>query len=139
GRRRHERVRGDRPARDAARTMKLLRWLAPRRWLAPLLLALAPLASAQPAPAACPPAAQPPTAEQAQAGLQNARDRGFLWRLRKDGHVSYLYGTVHVARQDWMVPGPTVMAALRASDTLALELDMLDPDIQERLRVGMAA
>jgi uncharacterized protein YbaP (TraB family) len=37
------------------------------------------------------------------------------------------------------MPGPTVMAALRASDAVALELDVLDPDIQDRLRAGMAA
>jgi uncharacterized protein YbaP (TraB family) len=30
------------------------------------------------------------------------------------------------------------MAALRASDTMALELDVLDPGIQDRLRIGMA-
>jgi uncharacterized protein YbaP (TraB family) len=109
-----------------------------RRWCAALaVLALfAPPATAQ-APA-CPPAAHAPTAEQAQAGLRTARDRGFLWRLRKDGHASYLYGTVHVARQDWTFPGPAVMSALRASDLVALELDVLDPDIQERLRAGMA-
>jgi uncharacterized protein YbaP (TraB family) len=74
-----------------------------------------------------------------QAAMQSARDRGFLWRLRKDGRVSYLYGTVHIAKPEWMAPGPSVMAALRASDTVALELDVLDPGIQERLRVGMAA
>jgi uncharacterized protein YbaP (TraB family) len=102
-----------------------------------LLFALAPPAPAQ--VTACPPGAQAPTQEQAQAGPRQARDRGFLWRVRKDGHVSYLYGTVHVARHEWMIPGPTVMTALRASDTVALELDVLDPDIQERLRAGMAA
>jgi uncharacterized protein YbaP (TraB family) len=117
-----------------------------KRWCVALLAALAPLAAvpadpapAAPAPPACPPAAQVPTPEQLQAAQRTARDRGFLWRLRKDGRVSYLYGTVHVAKAEWMVPGPTVMAALRASDTVALELDVLDPGIQERLRVGMAA
>src|SRR4029453_4955101 len=79
-----------------------------------------------------------PSAEQTRASLRNARDRGFLWKLRKDGRVSYLYGTVHGGRLEWMYPGPTVMAALRASDTIALELDVLDPDIQDRLRAGMA-
>ncbi len=95
-------------------------------------------AQAQAAPA-CPPTAQVPTTEQVQAGMRDARDRGFLWRLRRDGRVSFLYGTVHVARVEWMYPGPRVLRALNASDTVALELDLLDPDIQRRLGSAMAA
>lgn len=87
----------------------------------------------------CPPAAAPPTPAQMQAGTQAARDRGFLWRLRKDGRDSWLYGTVHVARFEWMFPGPTVLTALKASDTIALELDLLAPDIQRRMAQGIAA
>jgi uncharacterized protein len=102
-----------------------------------LMLALALSARAE-TPAACPPVAQPPSAQQAQDGMKAARDRGFLWRLRKDGRTSYLYGTVHIAKLDWIYPGATLMSALRASDLIALELDVLDPDIVERLRVGMA-
>ena len=95
-------------------------------------------AQAQAAPS-CPPTAQVPTTEQVQAGMRDARDRGFLWRLRRDGRVSFLYGTVHVARVEWMYPGPRVLRALNASDTVALELDLLDPDIQRRLGSAMAA
>jgi len=87
----------------------------------------------------CPPAAQAPTPEQAQAGMKSARDRGFLWRVRKDGRTSWLYGTVHIARSDWVYPGPAMLDAVRASDLVALELDVMDPDITERLRTGMAA
>jgi uncharacterized protein YbaP (TraB family) len=90
-------------------------------------------------PDACPPAAQAPTPEQAQAAMKSARDRGFLWRVSKDGRTSWLFGTVHIARSDWMAPGPALLDALRASDVVALELDVLDPDIMERLRSGMAA
>jgi uncharacterized protein YbaP (TraB family) len=100
-------------------------------------LASPALVSAQ-AAAGCPPAAQAPTAEQTQAGMKAARDRGFLWRARKDGRTSWLYGTVHVAKLDWMYPGPALMDAVRTSDVVALELDVLDPDIMERLRAGMA-
>jgi len=113
-----------------------------RRWWRALLPALvwfaAPACQAQTAPATCPPVAQVPSAEQIQAGARQARDRGFLWRLRKNGHTSYLYGTVHIAKADWLFAGPTVSAALRASDTVALELDLLDPEILERLHAGMA-
>lgn len=82
---------------------------------------------------ACPPAAAPLTAEAISAGMRDAKDHGFLWRISKDGRTSYLYGTIHAARHAWMFPGPTVVEALRASDTVALELDVLDPDIQRRL------
>jgi len=87
----------------------------------------------------CPPTAAEPTSAQLQAGAATARDRGFLWRLRRDGRESWLYGTVHVARFEWMFPGPLITAALTASDTIALELDVLDPDIQQRMAQGMAA
>jgi len=88
--------------------------------------------------AACPPALKQPTADMIQGGMKNARDHGFLWRISKDARTSYLYGTIHVAKFDWMFPGPQVTNALRATDTLALEMDMLDPDIQNRLVKGMA-
>jgi uncharacterized protein YbaP (TraB family) len=89
-------------------------------------------------PPSCPPAPQSLTPQQTQAGLQSARDRGFLWRLRKDGRTSYLYGTVHVATIDWVFPGPALVRAVRASEVVAVELDLLDPDILQRLRAGMA-
>jgi uncharacterized protein YbaP (TraB family) len=92
-----------------------------------------------PVPGACPPVAQPVPVEQVLAGLHDASDRGFLWRIARDAHVSYLYGTLHIARSNWLLPGPEVVRALGASDTLALELDMLDPDIQRRLAAGMLA
>jgi uncharacterized protein YbaP (TraB family) len=104
-----------------------------------IALAAAAAGATPPAPSACPPQAQPVSAEQAQAWQREARDRGFLWRIVRDGRVSYLYGTMHVARPQWMLPGPRLLQALDASDTVALELDMLDPDIQRRLAAAMAA
>lgn len=98
------------------------------------LVALLPVASARAADdVACPPAALPLTLDRLQAGMREAKDHGFLWRISKDGRSSYLYGTIHAARPEWMFPGPTVQDALRSSDILALELDVLDPDIQRRL------
>lgn len=95
-------------------------------------------AQAQPANASCPPTAQVPTAEQAQAQLRDARDRGFLWRVQKDGRSSWLYGTIHIAKVEWMIPGPQVMAALRASDVVAVELDLLDPAMMATLQTAAA-
>jgi uncharacterized protein YbaP (TraB family) len=85
----------------------------------------------------CPPAARPLTADAVRDGLAGAADHGFLWRISKDGRTSYLYGTIHAAKFEWMFPGPTVVEAIRASDTIALELDVLDPDIQRRLAASI--
>jgi uncharacterized protein YbaP (TraB family) len=106
------------------------------RGLLPALLCASALAQA---PAECPPTAQAPTPEQVQAGVRNALDHGFLWRISKGGHSSWLFGTLHVAKFEWMFPGPKVGRALMASDTIALELDPLDPDIQQRMAQGMAS
>jgi len=122
--------------------MTLSRFNVVRRLLAAVLGAVAfaagSPAAGQAAADACPPQAQAPTPEQAQAGMKSARDRGFLWRIRKNGRTSYLYGTVHVGKLDWMWPGAAVLEAVRSSDLIALELDLLDPDVIQRLHAGMA-
>ena len=130
-----------RPARSSTR--RSASWPVGRAALRPvaagaLAVLLGTAARAEP-PAACPPVATAPTAEQVQAGQRDARDRGFLWRISRDGRSSYLFGTMHVARLDWMFPGPRVSEALLASDTVALELDLLDPEIGRRLVAALAA
>lgn len=105
--------------------------------LACLLLVVARVGAAQDA-SPCPPAAQPLTAELFQAAAAQARDRGLLWRVTKGGHASYLYGTLHVGRAEWMAPGPMVQRALQETDTLALELDPLDESVQREMAEGMA-
>jgi len=87
----------------------------------------------------CPAIAETPTFEQVQAGMRTARNRGFLWRISKDGRDSYLYGTLHVAKHEWMYPGETMLRALKASDRVALELDLLDTDVAQRLNKAMVA
>jgi uncharacterized protein YbaP (TraB family) len=72
----------------------------------------------------------------AQEGMAQARDR-FLWRMTKGDHSSYLYGTIHIARREWVFPGPKVTQALRDADTVALELDPLDPKTLESLGSGL--
>lgn len=101
-----------------------------------LLIAVASFATAN-AQTTCPPVEAQPTPEMIQGATRNARDHGFLWRISKDGHASYLYGTMHVGKLDWSVPGPQVMRALFSSDTVALELDVLDPDIRSRIASGL--
>ena len=86
-------------------------------------------ASAPSGAAACPPVAQAPTPEQIQAAQRDARDRGFLWRITKQGRSSYLFGTLHLGRMPWIFAGPRLREALANTDTLALELDLTDPAV----------
>lgn len=81
------------------------------------------------APVACPPAAPVPDLSPAalSRALASGADRGLLWRLEKDGRRSWLYGTMHLGKAEWMIPGRRVLRALTQSDTLALELDLEDP------------
>jgi uncharacterized protein YbaP (TraB family) len=97
-----------------------------------------PPASAATEGTRCPPAAVALTQDQIQAGMRDAVDSGLLWKATKDGRAVYLYGTVHVARMAWIFPGPHVLKALMSSDVLALELDIMDPDILGRLQKAIA-
>ncbi|HZF80205.1 MAG TPA: TraB/GumN family protein [Rubrivivax sp.] len=84
-------------------------------------------ASAKAAAAAtCPPtvhAEAPPPSDAV------APDRGFLWRISRDGRSSWLFGTLHVGKPAWRRFGPHLTAALRSSDVLALEIDPSDPSL----------
>jgi uncharacterized protein YbaP (TraB family) len=97
-------------------------------WASPLARA-ADAASAPGSAVACPPVAQTPTREQIEAAQRDARDRGFLWRITKQGRSSYLFGTLHVGKLPWVFPGPRLREAIAATDTLALELDISDPEL----------
>jgi uncharacterized protein len=94
-------------------------------------------AHAQAAGASCPPQPSPPTPQQMQEAMARAQDRGFLWRISKDGRTSHLFGTIHVGKLEWAVPGPKLRAALMEAETLALELDPLDPGVQAALAKPM--
>ncbi len=87
---------------------------------------------------ACPPTPEQPTPEMLQSAMRNASDHGYLWRIGKDGRTSYLYGTIHIGKPEWIFPGPKVAEALRATDTMALEFDMLDPAMQENMKKALA-
>ncbi len=78
----------------------------------------------------CPAQPTAPSNEKIQALAKSAKDRGFLWKIEKDGRTGYLYGTIHVNKLEWSIPGPKTVAALAASELIAFELDILDPDIQ---------
>jgi uncharacterized protein len=109
-------------------------------WLACLALSLSGLqpahaqvapdgsTGARSVPAACPPPAPTMTPERMAEVLKTAPDRGPLWRIEKNGRSSWLYGTAHVARLQWVFPGPGLLGAMRQSDILALELNPLDTE-----------
>lgn len=91
------------------------------------------------AAAMCPPAPAAPTPEQIQAAQRDVRDRGFLWRISKQGHSSYLFGTLHVGKLQWIFAGPRLREAIAATDTLALELDITDPALQQNPPAAVTA
>lgn len=89
----------------------------------------------------CPPPPSALTAQDTKALARDARDRGFLWRIEKDNRVGHLYGSIHVGKRAWAIPGPQTRAALAASDVIALEIDVLDPgalgEMSEPSRFGI--
>lgn len=104
----------------------LLRWTLIAGLLLPVIAARAQ--SADTSAPRCP----PPLAASTEPG--QPKDRGLLWRLEKDGRSAYLYGTLHLGRPHWQSPGPQLLQALQASDTVALELDAEDPATREALQ-----
>ncbi|MGM9426421.1 TraB/GumN family protein [Hydrogenophaga sp. MI9] len=111
-----------------------------RRQFARLALAFAGLCSAASSIAApadansCPPQPTPPSRELMLKAQQQATDRGFLWRIGRNGRDSYLYGTIHAGRPEWFALGPRAEASLSRTGVLALEIDVTDPAVQSALR-----
>ncbi len=87
----------------------------------------------------CPPKAPSLNAQRIEALARQSRDRGLLWRIDYQGKSSWLYGTVHVGKPEWLFPGPSIASALQASDSLMLELDVTDPATVNTLQQGMLA
>ena len=104
----------------------------------PALLASLLLAAPAVAKESCPAPAQPPTQEQAAELMKNAKDRGALWTLTKDGRTSYLYGTLHVGQMAWAFPGPNLVKAIRQTQVLAVEVDISAPTLQAEMQTAMA-
>jgi uncharacterized protein YbaP (TraB family) len=100
--------------------------------LALMAFAWAFSASAFSAPV-CPALAKMPSGRQESELQRTAVDHGFLWSITKSGHSSWLYGTLHIARESWMFPGPKVRRALASSSAVALELDLDDSATMSQL------
>ncbi len=62
------------------------------------------------------------------AELEQAPNRGALFKVQKGGHTLYLFGTIHVGSKDFYPLEPRVAAVLKQAPVLALEIDPLgDP------------
>lgn len=72
----------------------------------------------------------PPPPDLSQASGPSATDHGLLWRLRRDGHDSYLYGSMHLGRPAWAQAGPLLRDAWAQTEVLAVELDAADAATQ---------
>jgi hypothetical protein len=97
-------------------------------------LALLAALGGAPARADCPPAAVAPDTQAIQQGMAQAQNHGFLWTLDRQGHRSWLYGTIHAAQQAWMYPGPAVVQALGRTRRLVVEMDLSDPATLETVK-----
>ena len=103
----------------------------------PALLLSLGLATSAAAKDSCPAPAKAPTREEAMEGMKTAKDRGAIWTIRKDGQTSYLYGTTHAGRAEWLYPGPMLSTALRNTGVLAIEVDLLAPEMRQEMMAAM--
>lgn len=67
------------------------------------------------------------------------QDRGLLWRVQDGERTSWLYGTLHVGKREWILPGRTILRAMVGADVLALELDVLNPQVMQQLLEALQA
>lgn len=91
----------------------------------------------------CPPKPHMPTQAELRGLAAQAQDRGLLWRVTEAGgddrRVSWLYGTLHVGKREWLIPGRSIVHAVQGADQLALELNLLDPNVGKALAEGLKA
>ena len=63
-----------------------------------------------------------------------ASDRGLFWKVEKEGRTSYLLGTVHAWKREWLPLNPTIEKAFADSRTLAVEVDAAKMDMASAVR-----
>ncbi|EFI60137.1 MULTISPECIES: TraB/GumN family protein [Comamonas] len=125
-------------------SLNLSRWILPLKAVPAMALALltglamAAEPAAEPA-ASCPPPFSPPTPAEVQAMAPHMQDRGLLWRVQDGERTSWLYGTLHVGKREWILPGRTIVRSMYGADLLALELDVLNPQVMQQLIDGFQA
>jgi len=83
------------------------------RWLAMALLVVA----------GCMPARRAPT----PPGLPAPASGPLVWRITSEGHVSHVFGTIHLGVPLDRALGPAGLAALDAAPTVFVEMDLSNP------------
>lgn len=63
-------------------------------------------------------------AEEGAEGAEPLPRHGALYRVRRDGQTSYLFGTIHVGKQTYYPLEPEVSRALADATSLVIELDI---------------
>lgn len=72
---------------------------------------------------------------QAAPAAAVAPNRGALFKVERDGHTLFLFGTIHVGAPDFYPLEPRVTAALAKASVLALEVDLGADTIELRSAV----
>lgn len=66
-----------------------------------------------------------------------ANDRGLLLQAKKDGHIVYLLGSIHLADESFYPLRDTIEKAYRNSEALVVEADVIamesDPEVQQKV------
>lgn len=62
----------------------------------------------------------------AASATKAVRHGGALFKIQRDGHTAYLFGTIHVGSANFFPLAPQVMAALAQSSRVAIEIDTSD-------------
>jgi uncharacterized protein len=121
------------PRNDKMRLARVMIALKKSWGLAGVLTALSPPVFANDSAPNCPPMPTAPETAKIQEIAKSAKDRGFLWKIEKQGRTSFLYGTIHINSLEWAIPGPKTMAALRESEMVALEINLFEPEVREAM------
>ncbi|MFL6711871.1 MAG: TraB/GumN family protein, partial [Sulfurifustis sp.] len=72
-------------------------------------------------------ASEAPSAQDIARRIEAAPKRGFLYEVKRDAAVAYVFGTIHVGRPDFYPLDLPVTRALTAARFLAVEADVSDP------------
>ena len=71
----------------------------------------------------------------AQVNAQSNDQSSLLWKISGNGltEVSYLFGTIHIICADQFLMDDRIKNAFQSTDQLIMELDMSDPDLEQKM------
>lgn len=67
------------------------------------------------------------------SATKTVRHGGALFKIQRNGHTAYLFGTIHVGNADFFPLAPQIMAALAQSSRVAIEIDTSDAEAVNQL------